>query len=151
MFRYWKCGKANVAWPKELFFLLQWCCCYCSWLFEKRQKTLVSVSTLIFCVTMRKLLGGTEEKSIFPTICPPGKSMIFLRKNWVSGQTWIWAVGWSTGSVQTQVDSGWSSAPFQPSSSSLQSVLRHTGQSFCRRHTSTMFQEETQGMLTHNF
>ena len=26
------------------------CCCYCSWLFEKRQKTLVGVSTLIFCV-----------------------------------------------------------------------------------------------------
>ena len=28
------------------------CCCYCSWLFEKRQKTLVGVSTLIFCVSL---------------------------------------------------------------------------------------------------
>ena len=35
------------------------CCCYCSWLFEKRQKTLVGVSTLIFCVVAARI--GREQ------------------------------------------------------------------------------------------
>ena len=40
----------------------------------------------------RELLGGTEENSVSSMRCPPGKSVIFYKKetekNWVIGQTW---------------------------------------------------------------